>query len=110
MRLVHRRLIGGSVGLLAGLLLAVPAQAETTVTFNFTGAEQVFKVPTGVSSVHVEAIGAAGASVGTVPGGLGGFAAADVSVIPGQLLYIEVGGIGGSPTATMASAGRQSQG
>ena len=47
MGLVRRSLIGGSVALIAGLIGAGPVQAATTVTFNFTGAEQTFTGPVG---------------------------------------------------------------
>ncbi len=74
------------------LFWVAPAQAATKV-FSFTGAEQTFTVPGGVHSIGVVAIGGAGG----VGGGAGGFAArvsADVDVIPGQTLYVEVGGQG----------------
>ena len=55
-----------SVTILGGLLLSSVAQA-TTKTFTFTGAEQTFVVPTGISKLHVDAVGA--------PGGHGGIGA-----------------------------------
>nr|WP_267911688.1 Ig-like domain repeat protein [Streptomyces sp. SID4946] len=68
----------------------------TTCTFAFTGAEQAFTVPGGVSQVDVTAIGAAGGLEGVnntaggrgaqVSGTLGGLTA-------GQTLYVEVGGV-----------------
>src|SRR3954469_8677696 len=74
------------------------AHATTTTTFGFTGAEQAFRVPVGVTSMHVTALGAPGGrgAFTTNPGGLGGLAIADLVVTPGQLLYVEVGGPGGS--------------
>jgi hypothetical protein len=72
------------------------ARADTT-SLQSTGAEQTFTVPYGVLSVHMVAVGgqggvghAAGAS-----GGLGAQADADLSVSPGEVLYVEVGGNGG---------------
>src|SRR5262245_57927918 len=47
----------------AALLAAGPAQAAT-VTFASTGAEQTFVVPPGVTSLHVVAVGGAGANGG----------------------------------------------
>lgn len=79
-------------GLCALLLGAAPARA-TTQTFLFTGAEQTFKVPGGVTSIHVVAIGGGGGS----SSGIGGVAAqvtGDLTVTPGQTLYVEVGGRG----------------
>jgi hypothetical protein len=77
------------------LISAGPAQATTTV-FKFTGGEQTFKVPGGVTSIEVRAIGGHGGSTGE--GAIKGGAAAEVSgsilVTPGATLYIEVGGAG----------------
>ncbi len=69
-----------------------------SVTFRSTGAEQTFTVPAGVSSVDIVAVGARGGSAGASfgPGGFGGIAAAVLPVSPGQALYVEVGGNGGS--------------
>ncbi|HET7485217.1 MAG TPA: hypothetical protein VFJ64_07545 [Solirubrobacterales bacterium] len=73
---------------------ATPAQA-TTATFAFTGGEQTFVVPAGVTSVHVVAIGGSGgASEVSVPGGAAAQVTGDVVVTPGQTLYVEVGGRG----------------
>ncbi|MFC9282223.1 glycine-rich protein [Streptomyces collinus] len=67
----------------------------TTCSFAFTGAEQTFTVPNGVTQVDVTAIGAAGGKEGVnnTPGGR----AAQVSgaltgLSAGQTLYVEVGG------------------
>jgi len=79
-------------GLCTLLLGAAPARA-TTQAFLFTGAEQTFKVPGGVTSIHVVAIGGGGGS----SSGIGGVAAqvtSDLTVTPGQTLYVEVGGRG----------------
>ncbi len=82
-------------------LLVAPAEAETffpepttiTETFAYTGAEQTLTVPTGVFSVQVLAIGGHGGSAGAA-GGAGAQVSGEVSVTPGQTLYIEVGGNG----------------
>jgi len=65
----------------------------TTVTYNFTGASQSFTVPAGVTSVSVDAQGAAG---GGGPGspGLGGEATATITVNPGDVIQVMVGGQG----------------
>jgi hypothetical protein len=84
---------------LAVVLLALvgtrSAGAET-VSFGFTGAEQTLPVPAGVTSIHVVAVGARG-GIGTgsgSPGGMGARVTADLSVTPGQILFVEVGGNG----------------
>jgi hypothetical protein len=94
-RMERLRLAGiALVGCLAlGLTGAGSALAET-VTFKSTGKEQEFKVPAGVTSVHVAAIGSEGGkTASSAPGGLGGVASGDLTVVPGQVLYVEVGGV-----------------
>jgi hypothetical protein len=56
--------------------------------------EQTFSVPGGVVSLHVVAIGAAGGEVGGVSGGAGAEVVGNVTVTPGQTLYVEVGNNG----------------
>jgi hypothetical protein len=94
------------VAALAGACLALwsvtgasSAQAVTR-TFTFTGAEQTFVVPGGVTSVQVVVIGGSGGEGGA--GVLGGAAArvtGTLSVTPGQTLYVEVGGTGQAASA-----------
>ena len=57
--------------------------------FYYTGAQQIFTVPTGVTSINIAAYGAQG---GSGNGGLGGLAQGTLSVTPGDVLYIYVGG------------------
>jgi hypothetical protein len=79
-----------AVGLLAG---AGSALAETK-TFGFTGAEQKFPVPAGVTSVHVVAVGSEGGKTAFSPsGGAGAIVSGDLTVTPEQVLYVEVGGV-----------------
>jgi Glycine rich protein len=72
---------------------AAPAQAATA-SFSSTGAEQVFSVPAGVTSLAVTAIGAAGSAVGGAAGGRGATLSGTIAVTPGQMLYVEVGDSG----------------
>ena len=76
---------------------AAPAGAAIQ-TFSYTGAEQSYPVPAGVTSVHVVAAGASGGPGSATPlvgpGGLGGVATADLAVTPGDVLYVTVGGVG----------------
>lgn len=67
----------------------------TTCTFAFTGAEQTFTVPNGVTQADVTAIGGHGGLEGL--GGVSGGRGAQVSgtltgLSSGQTLYVEVGG------------------
>lgn len=81
---------------LAGLVLfvATPALAQTTVTFNYTGAQQTWVVPAGVTSVDIVAEGAQGFDSLSFLGGRGGRATGTLAVTPGETLYIYVGGRG----------------
>ena len=90
------------LGVVAPTVTASPALAETSVTFGYTGSEQTFTVPDGVTSLHIVAIGAPGGTGGSRagftanggPGGNGGTVTADIPVTPGSTLYVEVGGPG----------------
>ena len=85
-----------SCGALATYSLPVFSSACTTQTFNFTGGMQSYTVPVGVTSLTITARGAQGASQtlgGT--GGLGGRVQGVLSVSPGQVLNIFVGGQNG---------------
>jgi predicted MFS family arabinose efflux permease len=65
-------------------------------TFTYTGAEQAFTVPTGVRLLHVNAVGAPGASSDDATGGRGGTVNTALPATPGKSLYVEVGGAGSS--------------
>lgn len=68
------------------------------VVFNYTGAAQSFVVPEGVFSIEVEAWGAQGFTSYGNAGGLGGYVTGILSVTPGQVLQINVGGAGTEAT------------
>lgn len=67
-----------------------------TLTFNYTGAQQTWIVPPGVTSVTVDAAGASGGTGTTGNGGLGGRIQTTISVVPTQTMNIYVGGAGGN--------------
>lgn len=82
-------------------IVAFSKPATNQQTFSYTGAQQTFKVPSGVKSITVVADGAAGAfpKIGkkNKPGrGLGGRTQATVTVTSGETLYVFVGGLGSS--------------
>jgi hypothetical protein len=84
------------VTIVSGLIWTGVAQADQ-VDFTFTGGEQTFTVPAGITTVQVVAIGApggGGANNAKFAGAFGAVAFAEVSVSPGQILYVEVGGPG----------------
>jgi|HubBroStandDraft_6_1064221.scaffolds.fasta_scaffold141970_3 hypothetical protein len=73
-----------------------PHGKKHSQTFSYTGSEQTFKVPTGVTRVTITASGASGGrtSFGSGQGGLGGMLIATVGVTPGESLAVFVGGQG----------------
>jgi hypothetical protein len=74
-------------------LTVAPAFADTSL-FEFTGAEQQFLVPVGVHRIGVLAIGGTGGAAATVAGGEAAEVRSDLTVTPGETLYVEVGGRG----------------
>lgn len=67
-------------------------------TFTYTGAEQTYVVPTGITSIVIECWGAEGGSgsdnATPIYGGYGGYSKGNLTVTPGETLYIYVGGKG----------------
>jgi hypothetical protein len=80
-----------AVGLLTGAGSALAEEAK----FTYTGKEQEFKVPAGVTSVNVVAVGSHGESAAGLGGaaGAGAIVTGKLSVKPEQVLYVEVGGV-----------------
>jgi hypothetical protein len=73
--------------------------AQVTQTFTYTGASQAFTVPACVGTITLDVRGGQGANANDrLPtnsiGGLGGRAMAVMTVTPGQVLNIYVGGVG----------------
>jgi len=76
-----------------GILMAVQfLTAQTTTTFNYTGSMQTFVVPPCVGSIQIEVSGARGQGGN---GGNGGYSKGLLSVIPGQVYNVYVGGQNG---------------
>ena len=97
--LLKQSLLGFLLFVGLGMLFPNTGTAQiTTDCFGFTGAEQTFVVPPGVTSITIEAYGAQGGDgefFGDIGiGGEGGFASGDLAVTPGEVLYIYVGGEG----------------
>ena len=88
------------------LLLPQIAHAQTvTTTFGYIGSEQTFVVPPGIASLSVVAIGGAGGENTNAAYGLGGEVSSPLTVTPGETLYVEVGGPGGTGSQTAAGSG-----
>src|SRR5207248_5863741 len=73
------------------------AASAGTATFTYSGVSESFVVPAGVTSIAVIAYGASGGAGGYgAGGGTGGRAhASSLSVTPGAVLQVNVGGAGG---------------
>jgi hypothetical protein len=95
--------------LATGFLLAgaAPSLANAATTFSSTGAEQTYTVPAGATQLAITAVGARGGanSFNGLPGGFGASVTDQVTVTPGELLYVEVGGNGGDTTGSYAAGG-----
>lgn len=61
-------------------------------TFDYTGAQQIFTVPPGVTSIFIETWGAQGGANWVNNTNFGGYVAGTISVTPGEQLYVYVGG------------------
>jgi PKD repeat protein len=74
-----------------------PKTQTISSTFNFTGDVQQYVVPAGVTSLTVDVRGSKGGDASNAnsgPGGRGGRVQTTLSVTPGQVLNLYVGGIG----------------
>lgn len=93
---------GTAVALAAAPSATAEVPPPVTHTFAWTGGEQTFTVPAGITSVSVVAVGARGGNgidnVNRQPysslGGAGDQVQGEFAVTPGQSLYVEVGGAG----------------
>jgi uncharacterized repeat protein (TIGR02543 family) len=75
------------------------AGVSSTVTFNYTGSNQTWTVPTGVTSATFFLIGAGGGGNYGYGGGGGGYATGSYAVTAGQVLTVIVGQGGGAANA-----------
>ena len=75
-----------------GFLVSVQFLTAQTTTLNFTGSVQTFTVPPCVGSIQIEVSGARGQGGN---GGNGGYSKGLLSVIPGQVYNVYVGGQNG---------------
>jgi hypothetical protein len=115
-----RRVVLGALGtlLLTALLGVVGtgvASADScpsgSACLSYTGGEQTYKVPDGVSSIKVTAVGAPGGGGGPgfgggrSAGGAGATVTEELSVSAGETLYIEIGGPGAAGTGGAFGSG-----
>ena len=62
------------------------------IEFDYTGSLQTYQVPAGVYQLTASLIGAKGGNAGSAVGGGGAIINTDISVTPGEILYLVVGG------------------
>lgn len=87
------------------LLLGTNSGATAQI-FSYTGAVQTYAVPTGISSLTIDAIGATGGDKDpSNKGGAGGRVQCSMSVTSGQILYLYVGGVGVNGSSGVKGAG-----
>jgi hypothetical protein len=70
----------------------LPTNNLKVVNFIYTGGDQQWQVPPGVTEIFVDVEGAQGGTRGSVLGGSGGRVRCKIPVTPGQTLYLTVGG------------------
>ena len=93
--------------------LTTSAGTPVTNSYSYTGSEQTFTVPDGVTSINVKMWGAGGGGScsGTCgSGGSGAFVKGDLAVSPGQTIKIVVGQGGAYPGSTTTYGGGGSGG
>lgn len=83
---------------MAGIMQSVSTIATSThgtASFSYTGADQTWTVPSGITRITVTVRGASGGNVSTATGGAGATVSTTVSVTPGDTLRLVVGAKGG---------------
>lgn len=88
--------LSASLSLVAEGAAIDPVRANDSIDINFeyTGTDQVFQVPAGVTSVHLVLVGGRGGRGTGANGGVGARVTGDLAVTPGQTIYVVVGGNG----------------
>jgi hypothetical protein len=77
--------------------ITVDGRFGVTTSFPFTGSTATYTVPAGVEKIQVDVQGAqGGSSAAPVVGGKGGRVRATLPVTPGETLFLNVGGGGGT--------------
>lgn len=85
--------IGNAASAWAGPAPSAAPADQQTLTFNYTGSDQTWTVPPGVDSATFSAYGAQGAQM-AFGGGYGGIATGSLWLNPGDVVHLEVGGMG----------------
>jgi hypothetical protein len=99
----------GGTGNGANGSMTVTWSTATSANYGYSGDVQSFTVPAGVQQITARVIGAAGGGGTNATGGAGANIAANISVTPGQTIYMIVGR-GGLNYANQTTAGTLAQG
>jgi len=95
--LLRRIGVAAAIPVVTSIVAPTPlaAQSGTSMTFPWTNGTQTFTVPAGIVALLVDVQGASGAGLApSALGGNGGRVQATLSVTPGEVLTIMVGGAG----------------
>lgn len=104
----YRLRSGNSCGSTANTNTISVTTGSCCVTFNYTGSVQTWTVPAVVTSITIDVQGAAGGDATAcyaMSGGYGARVTGSISVTPGQVLQIYVGGKGQDATNSGCSGG-----
>jgi hypothetical protein len=89
---------GGTNGWINTSAMGGQLTGYDSTTFNFTGAPQIFVVPAGITAVKIKTWGAQGGANWVNNVNYGGYSYGELTVTPGETLYVYVGG---QPTTTI---------
>ena len=78
---------------------------QVSYQFSYTGKVQNVSTPARAYSASIQITGASGGNDGNYQGGRGGVVTATIKTIPGQTLFIYVGGVGGSRSSGISPGG-----
>ena len=99
-------LAGWRLALLLALAATVAqAQTTTTTTYAYTGSPQTYTVPAGITAVQVVATGASGGVYAGTNYSYGARVQATLTVTPGEVLTVQVGGRGGNGSSGTVAGG-----
>jgi hypothetical protein len=83
---------GGTNGWINTSAAGGPISGYDSTTFNFTGTSQIFVVPAGITTVKIKTWGAQGGANWVNNINYGGYSYGELTVTPGETLYVYVGG------------------
>ncbi len=94
MKKIYFSIIKGFLGILLFFGIPFNCEAQTVISYSYTGNVQTFTVPPCITTISVDVSGSQGATAPTYssPGGLGGRITGVYPVTSGQVFYIYVGG------------------